>query len=274
MWTLCPHCAAKIFHGSNSVLPCKGALKRTQLSCLIMLCNIFKSIIKSRDQLGMKILQGLQFMQCGHGFSSVVWSHTWPGPQPNVIAMNFYPCGLLTHNKNKITQQLWPFGVSWSPGFVLSLPPRGGFSKESKWPWNMIHSMSCMNICRLYIHLAFTHSSGPSSVVWSKLGPAPPFPPMRVLGVDWSWALSLMCEVALSEPHMNQSIQPIWGWGVSHHVAKLVLWRLRGSLPSMERRGAKTTSTVDDIHNIIQIHNGVLWDSLYHVKYSSYSILK
>ena len=25
-----------------------------------------------------------------------------------------------------------------------------------------------------------------------------PFPPMRVLEVHWSWALSLMCEVALS----------------------------------------------------------------------------
>jgi hypothetical protein len=35
--------------------------------------------------------------------------------------------------------------------------------------------------------------------VWSsELGPAPPFPPMRVLEVKWSRALSLVCEVALS----------------------------------------------------------------------------
>ena len=43
-----------------------------------------------------------------------------------------------------------------------------------------------------------TYSVGPSSVVWSELGPAPPFPPMRVLEVYWSRALSLVCEVALS----------------------------------------------------------------------------
>ena len=47
-------------------------------------------------------------------------------------------------------------------------------------------------------HLVFTYFVGPSSVVWSELGPAPPFPPMRVLEVKWSQALSLMCEVALS----------------------------------------------------------------------------
>ena len=34
-----------------------------------------------------------------------------------------------------------------------------------------------------YIHLAFTYSIGPSGVVGSKLGPAPPFPPMSVLEV-------------------------------------------------------------------------------------------
>ena len=52
--------------------------------------------------------------------------------------------------------------------------------------------------CRLYIHLAFTHSVGPSSVVLSKFGPAQSFPPMIVLEMEWSWALSLVCEVALS----------------------------------------------------------------------------
>ena len=55
------------------------------------------------------------------------------------------------------------------------------FEKKSKWPWNMIHLMPCRNPCRLYIHFAFTYSIGPSSVVWSELGPALPFPLMRVL---------------------------------------------------------------------------------------------
>ena len=54
------------------------------------------------------------------------------------------------------------------------------------------------NPCRLYIHLAFTYYVGPSSVVWSKFGPAPPFPPMRVFEVYWSRALNLVCEMALS----------------------------------------------------------------------------
>ena len=39
----------------------------------------------------------------------------------------------------------------------------------------MIQLMRCKNPCRLYIHLAFTYSVGPLSVVWSKLGLAPPF---------------------------------------------------------------------------------------------------
>ena len=81
---------------------------------------------------------------------------------------------------------------------MLDLPPRGGFWKWSKWPWNMIHLMSRRHPCRLHIHLAFTYSVGPSSGVWSQLGPAPLFPPMRVLEVQWAWALSLMCEVSLS----------------------------------------------------------------------------
>ena len=38
----------------------------------------------------------------------------------------------------------------------------------------------------------------PQGVVWSELGPAPPFSPMGVLEVWWSRALSLMCEVALN----------------------------------------------------------------------------
>ena len=66
-----------------------------------------------------------------------------------------------------------------------------------EWPWNMIHLMTCGNPCRLYNHLAITYSFGPSSIVWSELGPAPPFPPMRVLEMQRSRALTLVCEVAL-----------------------------------------------------------------------------
>jgi hypothetical protein len=85
--------------------------------------------------------------------------------------------------------------VSW---FVLSLPPKDDSWKWFMWSWNMTHMISCRNSCILYIHLAFTYSIGPSTVVWIKLGPALPFPPMKVLEVLWSRALSLVCELALT----------------------------------------------------------------------------
>ena len=82
-------------------------------------------------------------------------------------------------------------------------------------------SWACRIPCRFYIYLVFTYSVGPSSVVWSELGPAPPFPPMRVLEVQWSRALSLVCEVALGALFWVQSrwatcvdLIFIW-WGVS-----------------------------------------------------------
>ena len=58
-------------------------------------------------------------------------------------------------------------------------------------------AIPCRNPCRLYIHLAFACSVGPSCIVCSELGLAMPFPPMRVLEVQWSWALNVVCEVAL-----------------------------------------------------------------------------
>ena len=64
--------------------------------------------------------------------------------------------------------------------------------------------MPYRNLCRLYIHLAVNYSVGPSSVARSiKFGAAPPFPPMRVLEVYWSRALSLVCEVALNHTKAN-----------------------------------------------------------------------
>ena len=111
-----------------------------------------------------------------------------------------------------INQWLWAFRVPWSSGFVLDLRPRCDFWKSSKRPWNMIHLMPCRNPCRLYIHLPFTYSVGPSSVMWSELGPALPFPPMRVLKVYESRALSLVCEVALSTT-LYMTFRVICYWG-------------------------------------------------------------
>ena len=94
---------------------------------------------------------------------------------------------------NKLNQRLWwAFKVPWSSGFVFGLSPRGGFGESSEWPWNMIHLMPCTNQCRFDIHLTCTYFVGPLSLVWSNLGPAPPFPPMRVLEV-YGHGLSVSC---------------------------------------------------------------------------------
>ena len=53
--------------------------------------------------------------------------------------------------------------------FYVRPTPRVVLGKQSKWPCTMIHSMSCRNPCRLYIHISFTYSVSPSSVVWSEL---------------------------------------------------------------------------------------------------------
>jgi hypothetical protein len=92
-------------------------------------------------------------------------------------------------------QRLWAFGMAWSPGFVLGLPPKGGFRKI---------------VQATMKHDPFTYSIGPSSVVWTKLGPALPFPPMRVLEVKWSRALSLVCEVTLRLGERKPLIHPTY----------------------------------------------------------------
>ena len=112
----------------------------------------------------------------------VVWSHMWPTLNQMLFHWTIYSCGSsckIKQNKSTVVS-IWSAMVSW---FVLGLPPRGGFWNYSKWSWNMIHLMPRRNPCRLYIHLVFTYFVGPSSAVWSELGPASPFPPMRVLEV-------------------------------------------------------------------------------------------
>ena len=65
--------------------------------------------------------------------------------------------------------------------------------------FHVLNGWDCTDWAQVTWDLVWT---GPKSKhwvnqVWSELGPAPPFPPMRVLEVQWSRALSLACEVAL-----------------------------------------------------------------------------
>jgi hypothetical protein len=74
--------------------------------------------------------------------------------------------------------------------------------------------------CHVGIHVNFTsilhlliYSGGPSSVVWSELGPGSAFfPPMRVLEVSWSRALGVMWGTTLrATSHMSQEPWPCNG---------------------------------------------------------------
>ena len=105
-------------------------------------------------------------------------------------------------------------------GFVWGLCPRGGFWKSSRWLWNMIRSMPWRNPHGLHIHLASTYSVGPSRVVWSELGLAPLFLPMKVLAMQWSQAHNLVCEVARSKHSWTLS------GDTNSEITIFVNWRL------------------------------------------------
>ena len=84
-----------------------------------------------------------------------------------LFSMNFHSCEVLTHVKITMNQRLWDSRVPWSPGFVLVLPPRGGFWKESRWPWRK------SIWCHVGIHVDFTsilHSRTPlAPYVWCEV---------------------------------------------------------------------------------------------------------
>lgn len=44
--------------------------------------------------------------------------------------------------------------------------------------------MPCRNLVRLYIHLTFTSSVGPSIIIWNELGQAPPLQQWRCLNIN------------------------------------------------------------------------------------------
>jgi len=126
-------------------------------------------------------------MKCGHGPSSVVWSHMWLYPQRNacerVLFIGSSHMMMMKCNKSTVVR----FRSAMVTSFCVRPTVEKWFWEYSKWPWNMIHLMPCRNPCRLYIHLASTYSVGPWSAVWSELRPTPPFPPVR-----FSWSAMVM----------------------------------------------------------------------------------
>ena len=83
------------------------------------------------------------------------------------------------------------------PKFALGPPLGGRPDKNSRGPWNLIHSPPCRTPCRIFIHEVFFGPLGLHLHVWSELERSPPFRPMRALRLQWLWAFSLVCEVAL-----------------------------------------------------------------------------
>ena len=87
--------------------------------------------------------------------------------------------------------------------FALGPPLGGRPDVNSGRAWNLIHSLPCRTPCRFFIHEVFFGPLGLHLRMWSELGWSPPFRPMRALRLQWSWAFSLVCEVALSHPIGN-----------------------------------------------------------------------
>ena len=72
-------------------------------------------------------------------------------PSTNCYFSEFLFKQFFTHDKWKYINSCERLACHGLPGFVLGLPPRGGFKKWSKSPWNMIHSMPWR------IHVYFLH---------------------------------------------------------------------------------------------------------------------
>jgi hypothetical protein len=94
---------------------------------------------------------------------------------------------------------VWPTSKRWLSKTIQVIMTHDPFDV-------MYKSMKTYNI-----HLAFTYSIDPSSAMWSKLVRALPFPPMRVVEVQWSCALSLMCECGPSSGSLRVWVQETWG---------------------------------------------------------------
>ena len=140
----------------------------------------------------------------------------------------------------------------------------------SKRPWSMIHSMPCRNLCRLYIHFAFTYSVGPSSIVWSsELDRLHLFPPMRVLEVKWyglsvsfvKWPLFQAVFLATknnSERNVGWSEDIVIFWTKITVTLKLVRWQFWSS-NCMDVRTAEIPSTIFSVCFIqIGVENRIL----------------
>ena len=128
-----------------------------------------------------------KIMWCGHGPSSVVWSHTWPVPSTECYFNEFLFMRVLTYGtiEKKINScehlECHGLPVVLSEAHLQKMVFEKSPNDHETW------SIRChvgIHVDTTSIFHSRTYSVGPSSIVWSELGPvSPPFPPMRVLEV-------------------------------------------------------------------------------------------
>ena len=97
----------------------------------------------------------------GYGISTLLWSRTLECSVEVICDWSSTKCyfneflflRVITHDEIE-----WIYGCERSechglPVFLLGLPQRGGCWKQSKWAWNMMHSMSLFEVNLDWLHL-------------------------------------------------------------------------------------------------------------------------
>jgi hypothetical protein len=105
-----------------------------------------------------------------------------------------------------VTMSLWgslilvqrPYHWHGLLGFASGLLLGGGPDTISSKSRNNIYTMSCRNPSRFFIYDNIFGSLGLYLLVWSELGQSQPFSSMIDLIMQWSWAFTLVCQVAIS----------------------------------------------------------------------------
>ena len=153
---------------------------------------------------------------CSHGPSRIVWSENGPccgttayfgwRKKRGWFALTYY-----VSNSINLRESLSGVCLSWYPRISLVrkdiqevMVSRNLCQAHllevglTKFPRNH-ESLSIIHHVGLHVDFSSMKSSlGLHLRVWSELGGSPPFWPMRALRLQWSWAFSLVCEVALT----------------------------------------------------------------------------
>ena len=142
------------------------------------------------------------------------------------------------------------FIVAWSPAFVLGLPPRTGFFENSPSDHEPFDVMQALHPpCPHVLHWSLKRSANRT---WTSSA-------FSINESAWSGRITcliLVCEVALEVAKLSHQSPPICHKNSnsklnSFWLSLCVVWYVEGM-------GYRIN--LQYLHNIIQIHNNVLWD--------------